>query len=161
MSFKKKNCVYMSYKKNVCVYMSFKIKRHIYTSVISWCIERVANDDRQDFEVDFNASYFNWALEWQNHLKSLSSWFVSRQYVCVLLGFIKTEDVEISRWAGASLKLPGNLHQNILRSLRFDLAFTSFLLRPLSLLWAWEWWREGRKCVSTRQARVSWHSIIA
>jgi len=29
----------MSYKKKLCVYMSFKIKRHIYTSVISWCIE--------------------------------------------------------------------------------------------------------------------------
>ena len=27
----------MSYKKNLCVYMSFNIKRHIYTSVISWC----------------------------------------------------------------------------------------------------------------------------
>jgi len=26
----------MSYKKNLCVYMSFNIKRHIYTSVISW-----------------------------------------------------------------------------------------------------------------------------
>jgi len=28
----------MSYKKNLCVYMSFNIKRHIYTSVISWCV---------------------------------------------------------------------------------------------------------------------------
>jgi len=27
----------MSYKKKLCVYMSFNIKRHIYTSVISWC----------------------------------------------------------------------------------------------------------------------------
>jgi len=27
----------MSYTKKICVYMSFNIKRHIYTSVISWC----------------------------------------------------------------------------------------------------------------------------
>ena len=29
----------MSYKKNLCVYKSFNIKRHIYTSVISWCVQ--------------------------------------------------------------------------------------------------------------------------
>ena len=37
MSYTKINCVYMSYKKILRVYMSFNIKRHIYTSVISWC----------------------------------------------------------------------------------------------------------------------------
>ena len=36
MSYKKNLWVYMSYKKNSCVHMSFNIKRHIYTSVISW-----------------------------------------------------------------------------------------------------------------------------
>jgi len=34
------NCVYMSYKFSICVYMSFNIKRHIHTSVISWCVYR-------------------------------------------------------------------------------------------------------------------------
>jgi len=34
---KKFMCLYVVYKKN-CVYMSFNIKRHIYTSVISWWV---------------------------------------------------------------------------------------------------------------------------
>ena len=43
MSYKKNLCVYMSYKKKICVSMSFNIKRHIYTSVISWCNTLTSN----------------------------------------------------------------------------------------------------------------------
>ena len=32
----------MSYKKKLCIYMSFNIKRHIYTSVISWRAHRAS-----------------------------------------------------------------------------------------------------------------------
>ena len=42
----------MSYKKNLCVYMSFKIKRHIYTSVISWCW------------VYYSTKFFFWISSW-------------------------------------------------------------------------------------------------
>jgi len=38
----KKKCVYMSYKKKICVYMTFNIKRHMYTSEISWWFARLS-----------------------------------------------------------------------------------------------------------------------
>jgi len=39
-----------------------------------------------------------------------ASWFIFRLCLCVLLGFIKTDDVQNSSWAGALLNLPANLH---------------------------------------------------
>jgi len=57
MSYKKKLCVYMSYKKRLCVYMSFNIKRHIYTSVISWCLDTIMKCGWTRF---FLRSYILW-----------------------------------------------------------------------------------------------------
>ena len=59
MSFKKNSCVYMSYTKNLCVHMSFNIKRHIYTSVISWWLPHSSSSHPSSTRSSISFLYFS------------------------------------------------------------------------------------------------------